>query len=105
MASVSTLSFLKLRFYAKSRHFNKKFHFGHKISYLKSRLFVKLRFVKSRLYCIRVALKLAPSMGNCDSVGNWDVVGDCGHHLGHDKGGDSDASLAAGRNRPRNSKP
>ena len=51
MASVGILSFLKSRLYDKSRHFNEKFHFGHKISYLKSRLFVKLRFVKSRLYC------------------------------------------------------
>ena len=30
-----------------------KFHFGNKILCLKSRLYVKLRFVKSRLYCIR----------------------------------------------------
>ena len=56
MASISTLPFLKLRHYAKSRLFNEKFHFGHKISFLKSRLyvksrFVKSRFVKSRLYC------------------------------------------------------
>ena len=45
MASVSTLLFLKsrlyakLRLYAKSRLFNVKFHFGHKISFLKSRLY------------------------------------------------------------------
>ena len=32
MASVSTLLFLKLRLYAKSRLFNVKFHFGHRIS-------------------------------------------------------------------------
>ena len=51
MASVSTLPFLKLRHYAKSRLFNEKFHFGHKISFLKSRLYVKSRFVKLRLYC------------------------------------------------------
>ena len=52
MASVSTLSILKLRLYSKSRLFDVKFHFGHKISFPKSRLYVKLRFVKSRLYCI-----------------------------------------------------
>ena len=52
MASVSTLSFLKSRLYAKSTLSNENLHFGHTISYLKSRLFVKLRFVKSRLYCI-----------------------------------------------------
>ena len=52
MASVSTLSFLKSRLYAKSRLFNEIFNFGHKISFLKSRLYVKSRFVKSRLYCI-----------------------------------------------------
>ena len=46
MASISTLSVLKLRLYAKSRLFQVKFHFGHKISFLKSRL-----YVKSRLYC------------------------------------------------------
>ena len=51
MASVSTLLFHKLRLYAESRLFSVKFHFGHKISYLKSRLFVKSIFVKSRLYC------------------------------------------------------
>ena len=45
MASVNTHSFLK------SRLFNVKFHFPHKIWYLKSRCYVKLRFVKSRLYC------------------------------------------------------
>ena len=39
MTSVSTLSFLKSRLYTKSRLFNVKFHFGHKISYLKSRLY------------------------------------------------------------------
>ena len=58
--NVSTLSFLKLRFYSKSRLFDVKFHFGHKISFLKSRLYVKSRFVKSRfvkstlysVYCI-----------------------------------------------------
>ena len=43
MASVSTLSFLILRLYAKSRLFNVKFHFGRKNS-----------FLKSRLYCIQV---------------------------------------------------
>ena len=52
MASVSTLSFLKSRLYAKSRLFKVKFQFGHKISFLKLRLYVKSRFVKSRLYCI-----------------------------------------------------
>ena len=41
----------KLRLYAKSRLFNVKFNFGHKISFLKSRLYLKSRFVKSRLYC------------------------------------------------------
>ena len=51
MASISTLSFLKLRLYTKSRLFKVKFHFGHKISFLKSRLYVKLRFVISRLSC------------------------------------------------------
>ena len=51
MVSVSTLWFLKLRLDAKSRLFIVKFHFGHKILYLKSRLYVKSRFVKSRLYC------------------------------------------------------
>ena len=51
MASVSTLSFLKLRLYTKSRLFNVKFFFGHKILFLKSRLYVKSRFIKSRLYC------------------------------------------------------
>ena len=45
MASVSTLPFPKLRHYAKSRLFNEKFHFGYKISFLKSRLYVKSRFV------------------------------------------------------------
>ena len=39
MASLSTLSFLKSRLYAKLRLFNVKFHFGHKISILKSRLY------------------------------------------------------------------
>ena len=39
MASVSTLGFLKLRLYTKSRLFNVKLNFGHKISYLKSRLY------------------------------------------------------------------
>ena len=33
------------------------FHFGHKISFLKSRLFVKSRFDKSRLYCIATEKK------------------------------------------------
>ena len=51
MASVSTLSFLKSRLYSKLRLFDVKLHFGHKISFLKSRPYVKLRFVKSRLYC------------------------------------------------------
>ena len=51
MVSVSTLLFLKLRLFTKSRLLNEKSHFGHKIFYLKSRLFVKSRFVKSRLYC------------------------------------------------------
>ena len=52
MTSVSTLSFLK------SRLFKVKFHFGHKITFLKLRLYVilrlyvKSRLVKSRLYCI-----------------------------------------------------
>ena len=41
MASVSTLSFLKLRLYAKLRLLNVKFNFGHKILYLKWRLDVK----------------------------------------------------------------
>ena len=50
MASVKTPSFLKSKF--KLRLFNEKFDFGHKILYLKLRLFVKSRFVKSRLYCI-----------------------------------------------------
>ena len=31
--------------------FNVKFHFRRKISFLKSRLYIKSRFVKSRLYC------------------------------------------------------
>ena len=31
-----------------------RFQFGHEILYLKSRLYVKLRFVKSRLYCTYV---------------------------------------------------
>ena len=52
MASVSTLSFLESRLSAKSGLFNVKFHFGHKISFLKSSLYVKSRFVKSRLSCI-----------------------------------------------------
>ena len=43
--SVWTLSFLKSRLSAKSRLFKVKFHFGHKISFLKS------RFLKSILYC------------------------------------------------------
>ena len=51
MASFSSLSFLKSRLSAKSRLFNVKFHFGHKILYLKLRLYVKSRFVKSRLHC------------------------------------------------------
>ena len=51
MASVSTLSFLKLRLYAKSRLFNVKFHFGHKISFLKVRLYVKSRVLKLRPNC------------------------------------------------------
>ena len=51
MASVSTLSFLKSRLYEKLRLFKVKFHFGHKILLLKSRLYVKSRFIKSRLYC------------------------------------------------------
>ena len=51
MASVSTLSFLKLRLYSKLRLFDVKLNFGHKISFLKSRHYVKSRFVKSRLYC------------------------------------------------------
>ena len=32
-----------------------KFHFGREILYLKSRLYVKSRFVKSRLYCITLS--------------------------------------------------
>ena len=49
MASVSALPFLKLRLFAELRLFNVKFHYtSHKI---KSRLFVKSTFVKSRLYC------------------------------------------------------
>ena len=51
MASICTLSFLKSRLDAKSRLVNVKFHFGHDILYLKLRLYVKSRFVKSRLYC------------------------------------------------------
>ena len=51
MASVSSLSFLKSRLYTKSRLVNVKFHFGHKISFLTLRLYVKLIFVKSGLYC------------------------------------------------------
>ena len=39
MDFVSTLWFLKLRLYVKLRLFNVKFHFGHKILYLKSRLY------------------------------------------------------------------
>ena len=53
MASVSTLWFLKLRLYSKSRLFDVKFHFGNKILYFKLRLYVKSRFIKSRLYCIK----------------------------------------------------
>ena len=55
MASVSTRTFLKLRLYTKSRLFNEKFNFHHKISFLKSTLYVKSRSrsVKLRLYCIR----------------------------------------------------
>ena len=49
MASVSTLSFLK------SRLFKVKFHFGHKVLYLKLRLFFKSRFIKLRPYCNRLA--------------------------------------------------
>ena len=51
MASVSTLWFLKSRLDANSRLFNVKFNFGHNILYLKLKLYVKLRFVKSWLYC------------------------------------------------------
>ena len=51
MASVNTLWFLKSRLYTKLRLFSVKFHFGHFILYLKSRHYVKSRFVKSRLYC------------------------------------------------------
>ena len=59
MASVSTLSFFKFRLYAKSTLFNEKFNFGHMILYLKSRLYFKSRFVKSRLYCAyRVSIKV-----------------------------------------------
>ena len=53
MASFSALWFLKSRLFTKSRLFNAKFHFGHKIATPKSRLYVKSRFVKLRLYCIR----------------------------------------------------
>ena len=52
MASISTLWFLSSRLFAKSRLLNVNFHFGHKILCLKSRLYVKSRFVKSRLFCI-----------------------------------------------------
>ena len=51
MASISSLSFLKSRLYAKSRLLNMKFHFDRKILFLKSRLYVKSRFTKSRLDC------------------------------------------------------
>ena len=49
MVSVSTLLYLKLIVYVKSRLLYVKFHFGHKISYIKSRVYVKLR-----LYCTLV---------------------------------------------------
>ena len=45
MVSISTLSFVK------SRLFNVKFHFDYKISFIKSRIYVKSRFVKSRINC------------------------------------------------------
>ena len=44
-----TLCFLKSRLYTKLRLFNVKFHF----SLLKSRLHIKSRFIKLRLYCPR----------------------------------------------------
>ena len=78
MASVSTLPFLKSRLYAKSRLFNVKFHFGHKISFLKSRLFVKLRFVKSRLYCTNNTFTIEGGVlcrGRCGHFGRRDLRG------------------------------
>ena len=56
MAVVSTLSFLKLRLYAKLRLFKVKFHFGHQITFLKLGLYIKSRFAKSRIYCTYTVL-------------------------------------------------
>ena len=52
-------SFLKSRLDSKSWLFKVKFHFGHKISFLKSRPYVKSRFIKSRLYCVYIR-RIAP---------------------------------------------
>ena len=64
MATVSTHSFLKSRLYAKLRLYNEKLHFCHKTSFLKLRLFVKSRLVKSRLYCtVAIKDRLGTDMG------------------------------------------
>ena len=57
MAFISNLWFLKSRLYSKLSLFNVKFHFGHNILYRKSRLYVKSRFVNSRLYCTKQGKK------------------------------------------------
>ena len=75
MASVSALSFLKSRLYAKSRIFNVKIHFGHKILFLKSRHYVKSRFVKSRLYCINSRNAVLNCVGKEKEVNP--IIGKC----------------------------
>ena len=52
MTPTSTFGCLKSILYAKSKLLNVKFNFGRKILYLISRLNVKLKFVKSRLYYV-----------------------------------------------------
>ena len=82
MTSVSTLPFLKSRLYAKSRFFNEKFHFGHKILFFKSRLLVKSRFIKSRLYCIYLSDFLVHN--NCFLLGLFQLA--IAIYLGHSFG-------------------
>ena len=74
---VSTLCFLKSRLYTKSRLFIERFNFGHKILNLKSRLFVKSIIVKSRLYCIYLALEEMTFAFQPYSIRSFEVTSLC----------------------------
>ena len=51
-----------------------KFHFGHKILYLKLRLYVKSRFIKSRLYCNLISNKKSAQIKCIPIVLNFGVI-------------------------------